>query len=80
MAKELLKITHIKDDISSVEMHTDNEHELDVLTAGILSMMDLSEDFAKAINMCAQVYFVDRKGLSQVHQEAQRGAEVKLKN
>ena len=80
MAKELLKITHIKDGISSVEIHTDNEHDLDVLTAGILSMMDHSENFAKAIIRCAGIYFMDRKGLSQVNQEAQRSAEVKLKN
>ena len=78
MAKELLKITHIKDGISSVEIHIDNEHELDVLTAGILSMMDLSENFAKAIIRCGGIYLMDRKGLNQVNQKAQR--EVKLKN
>lgn len=80
MAKELLKITHIKDGITSVEMHTDNKHELDVLTAGILSMMDQSENFAKAIIRCAGIFFMDREGLSQVNQKAQRGAEVNLKN
>ena len=80
MAKELFKITHIKDGITSVEMHTNNEHELNVLTAGILSMMDQSENFAKAIIQCAGIYFMDRKGLSQVSQEAQRSAEVKLEN
>lgn len=80
MQKDLLRITHLKDGICSTELHNDTEHELDMVSAGILGLMDQDEAFAKAIIQCAGLYIMKRKELGEINKEAMRSADVKLKN
>ncbi len=78
--KELLKITHIKDGVCSAEVKADNDHELEMAVASLLSVMDQDDKFAKLV-VCACLNYIGRRGeVAKLNQIAMAQGKIKTQN
>ena len=80
MAKDLLKITHVKDAICSSEINVETEADLDRIAAGLLTVMVQNESFAKMLGKTVLLFIEKQKEIVVIAEEARRSADVKLKN
>ena len=78
--KDLLKVTNIKSSICQTEVNAVTDHEKQMVSASILSLMDQDQDFANLFLEVAALYIVRRKEVEKMNKQAMRQAEIKTKN
>ena len=78
--KDLLKVTNIKSSICQTEVNATTDHEKQMVSASILSLMDQDQDFANLFLEVAALYVVRRKEVEKMNKLAMRQAEIKTKN
>lgn len=78
--KDLLKVTNLKSSICQTEVNATTDHEKQMVSASILSLMDQDQDFAKLFLEVTALYVVRRRTVQKMNKLAMRQAEIKTKN
>ena len=78
--KDLLKVTNLKSSICQTEVNATADHEKQMVSASLLSLMDQDQDFANLFLEVAALYIVRRKEIKEINKLAIRQAEIKTKN
>lgn len=78
--KELLKVTNLKSSICQTEVDATTDHEKQMVSAALLSLMDQDQEFAKLFLEVTALYVVRRKDVGIINRLAMRQAEIKTKN
>lgn len=78
--KDLLKVTNLKSSICQTEVDATTDHEKQMVSAALLSLMDQDQDFAKLFLEVTALYVVRRKDVGIINKLAMRQAEIKTKN
>lgn len=66
--------------ICQTEVDATTDHEKQMVSASILSLMDQDQDFANLFLEVAALYVVRRKDVEKINKLAMRQAEIKTKN
>lgn len=78
--KDLLKITNIKGSTCQTEVDAATDHEKQMVSASILSLMEQDQDFANLFLQVTALYVLKRKDIKEINKLAMRQAEIKTKN
>lgn len=78
--KELLKITHLKDNVCEAKCDLQNEQEKQMTAAAILGLMDKDKELAQALMNACFNYALHRKEVSEMNALAIKSAKQKTQN
>ena len=80
MAKDLLKITQIKDAVCQIEYNCSNKKECEIICACITSIMGQDKHFSELLMQHIATYVLHKKEFADVLQESIKRAKIKMQN